>query len=135
MSAVAHNLGTVVVSERTRLNRNELMSTVGFDLRRSRGIGLFLDTTDLRQFKEMPIAFVMQDHGTVPFVKVDEIAAWMIRGMSLCKAQIFIDGFMYPEWRGAPRLLGLSADLIHGVEIYSRTLLPPASLGAEIGDF
>jgi hypothetical protein len=131
MSMVAHNLGTVVVTERRRLTRDDLMSTVGFDLRRSRGIGLFLDTTDLRQFRRHPIGYVMEDYGTVPHIRLTEGGAFMVRGMGLCKAQLFIDG-----WGAGPiRLMGLGADEIHGVEIYSRTLLPPLSIGAEIGDY
>jgi hypothetical protein len=140
MSVVPQRLGTVVVTERRRLNRDDLLSTVGFDLRRSRGVGLFLDTTDLSQFRRMPIGYVMEDHGTVPQIFMRETGAWMIRGMirgriDQCRAQIFIDGWKYQEDRGAVRLLGLGADEIHGVEIYSRTLLPPPSLGAEIGDY
>jgi hypothetical protein len=98
-------------------------------------VGLFLDTADLRQFNRTPIAHVFEDHGTVPKAVVNQAGAWMQRGsMGMCKAQIFIDGFEVPA-NGGFRLLGLGADEVHGVEIYSRTLLPPAGVGAEIGDY
>jgi hypothetical protein len=146
MAAVSVKLGSVVVTGRTRLNRDELMSTVGFDLRRSRGVGLFLDTVNLSEFKRQSIAFVLEDHGSVPKISIKEEGAGppslvMLKGVSqrgieTCKPQIFIDGWNADLNRfGAQRLFGIGADEIYGVEIYSPHLLPPPSLGAEIGDY
>jgi hypothetical protein len=139
MSIVPHRLGNVVVSARTRLSRDDLLSIVGFEVRRSRGVGVFLDTVFLRDYKEMPMAFVLQDYGMVPHVYLVgfmEPLIKMAKGTDSCNADIFIDGWNVnakgPKW-GAMRLFGVSADLIYAVEVYNRGSLPPPSLGAEIG--
>jgi hypothetical protein len=131
MSASAVNLGTIVVRERRRLNRDELMSTLGFDLRRSRGVGLFLNSADMAPYKRTPIAFVLDRYGTVPHITLEGQGLSMVRGLGTCSPQFFVDGWASPSWL----IFGLGADDIHGIEVYSRTLLPPPSLGAEIGDY
>jgi hypothetical protein len=137
MSAVAVRLGTVVVAERRRLNRDELMSTVGYELRRSHGVGLFLDPAFLAAYKGHAISDVLPDMAIIPQIlpglrMISGLAHTAGRVFSECKPQYFVDGW---EFKYSERLSAIDANDIYGVEIYSRVTLPPPSLGAEIGDF
>jgi hypothetical protein len=63
MTSVAEKLPTMVVTERRHLNLKELMSPMGFELRRSRPtMGLLLDTTALKQYGIHPMTEVFESY-------------------------------------------------------------------------
>jgi hypothetical protein len=141
MSSVPQRLGSVVVTERRRLNGYELLSEVGFELRRSKGVGHFLDTTILKDYKRHPSFLLLAEHAGLGLhirgnITAESLA--MINGLdnrgnlAYCGPELWIDGFQQPsnsQWR----LHGLSAELIHGIEIYSRHQLPSPSIAGELG--
>ena len=141
LSAVATKLGTVVVTGTTRLNNYELLSHVGFELRRSKGNGKFYDSLHLEQFKRYPTIAFLEDTpglnlsiGTGP---TGQPVLEMLRGgitkqgIGKCRPTVVVDGFSPIE--PGMRLMGLGADMIYGVEVYSHWQLPPPSLAGEMG--
>ena len=157
MSSVPQRLGSVTVSAKGRIGTYELMSAVGFDLRRSRAVGRFLDSTALAEFKKSPAQQFLVDHGGlgIQYLNVDAAVAGMgrrqasaernrtnpdslvmVNGLTpdrrirTCAPEVWIDGFLTIN---QGRLMGLAANQIHGVEVYSHRELPPPSIGAELG--
>ncbi len=131
MSAVLQRLGTVVVTDRRRLNGNELLSDLGFELRRSKGNGHFLDTLDLAVFTKHPLDETLQLYGGLGLTS----GLQMINGISatgrfqICPPELWIDGFEAPDWR----LLGILADETYGIEVFGHLQLPPISIGGWLG--
>jgi hypothetical protein len=141
VSAVPARLGSVIVTGTTRYTNSELMTHVGFDLRRSRGVGKFADSLDMVEFKRQPVSFLL-DNNRARFGLVLKRAAdgtesiKMLRGAGECSPEVWVDGFQVPDWKGmgtAPRLWGVSADQVVGIEIYTGPQLPPISIAGEIG--
>ncbi len=135
LTASAIKLGTIVVTESRRLNRLELMSITGYELRKSRGLGLFLDTLDLKQFNRFPLSWLLEDYSAGPRLYEIWTRQWgpmlvMQKGLSYCHPQMLFDGF--PASNGNARLLGLGADQVYGIEVYNRVTMPPPSIGADI---
>jgi hypothetical protein len=141
MSVVPARLGSVVVSGITRYTNSELMTHVGFELRRSRGVGKFADSLDMVEFKRQPVSFLL-DNNRARFGLITKL--WpsggedilMLRGAGTCEPEVWVDGFQVPGWPGmgtAPRLWGVSADQVLGIEIYTGPQLPPISIAGEIG--
>jgi hypothetical protein len=152
MSAAPQRLGTVVVHETRRLNGFELLSDLGFDLRRSKGNGHFLDSTDLSVYKDYPAHLLLVDHpglgvnfdapppppgSSNPRRRIWDrwnIDSLVMRtgGLATCNPELWIDGF--PSWTQA-LLRTLRASDIHGIEVYSRHQLPSPSIGGALGSF
>jgi hypothetical protein len=147
MSAVQTRLGTIVVTEERRLNRFELYSSTGFDLRRSAGNGKFLDTTDLREYERLPAKSLLVDHAGFnvhyePPPRGSRFATTvaeklvMFNGvnpdasMRVCFPEIWLDGFPVGD---DSRLRNFGAHELFGIEVYSHLQLPPASIGADFG--
>jgi hypothetical protein len=131
-------LGTVVVTGTTRLTNNELMSHVGYDLRKSKGEGKFIDSAELARYGREPAAWVLENNRGlygIEFVAggggADVIR--MMRGRGFCAPEIWIDGFQTTRNTEVLRLSGIGADQVYGIEVYSGFQLPPPSLGAWIG--
>jgi hypothetical protein len=140
LTAAAARLGTVVVTSTRSLTRNELMSYVGFDLRRSKGSGKFLDSTELarvgRQLVGMLIMEDLRTHFGLEVVEnrgVAPILGMLIPGLLLCLPEVWIDGFEVVPQRAFDRLNGFGAHEIYGVEVYGPRQLPSASIGGLIG--
>ena len=145
MSVVATRLGSIVVTGTTRLNNYELLSHVGFDLRRSKGNGKFYDSLHLAQFKRYPTTSVLEDTpglnlSIAPDPRYGQPVLWMLRGgitkegIGKCRPVVYIDGFVPVEGSAGMRLEGLGADMIHGIEVYGHWQLPSASLAGEMGE-
>jgi hypothetical protein len=140
LSATAQRLGTVVVAEKRRLNGNELLSDLGFELRRSKQSGHFLDTVDLEVYKSHVLSDLLIDHPGLNIVSFrtprgDEVR--MQNGLDsrgapkLCSPEIWIDGFQ--SVTAQARLAGLAADELYGIEVFSALRLPPASIAGWLG--
>jgi hypothetical protein len=138
MSAAPAKLGKVVVTASTRLTNTELMSYVGFDLRRSKGNGKFMDSTALDLYKTMPVAWVLEENRTLFGLEViigtnGFETLRMLRGATQCTPEIWIDGFEANTNSAVARLGSIGADQLYGVEIYTGLQLPAPSIGGEIG--
>jgi hypothetical protein len=138
MSAVPTKLGSVVVTGTTRLTNNELLSYVGFELRKAKGEGKFLDTAALMEFGRQPAAWFLEANKVLYNLEFTTAANGfeilrMIRGSGFCSPEVWIDGFEVPAASVVGRLNGLPADLLYGVEVYNGLQLPPPSLGGEMG--
>ena len=136
MSAAPTKLGTVTITGTTRLTNLELLSHVGFDLRRSKGNGKFLDSLQLAAYKVQPSTTILED---VPGLVLNTDrngmpVITMMRGGGNCAPAIWIDSFRANNSAGF-RLLGLGADMVHAVEVYSPMQMPPPSLAGEMGEF
>jgi hypothetical protein len=127
------------VTGTTRLSRDELLSHVGYELRRAKGNGKFIDSIELHDLKRHPIGFYLEDNAIrfgLEFSRLPtgaDVLAMQTQGQLICQPEIWIDGFEIPAARSTERLRGMGADLIHGVEIYGPRQLPLPSTGGEIG--
>jgi hypothetical protein len=140
MAGVATRLGTVVVGATTRLSRDELLSYVGFDLRKTRGVGKFMDSLDLARLKRQPIGHALTEDlrlqfGTEIFEDRDgrEVVTLMTSDLMICQPEVWIDGFEVHPDRAITRLRSFGADEVYGLEVYGANQLPPASIGGLIG--
>ena len=147
MSSVAQELVPVRVVERRRLNLTELMSTTGFDLRQSKGVGTFVAGERLAAFGAENVVDVLnRGYRHLVYVRdsLDGSTLIMRRGMVGCLPEIYIDGVEISS--GAPEeamvgraqnalamLAGHPASSLHGIEIYRPDQVPPPSLGGFIG--
>jgi hypothetical protein len=61
IAAHATKLGTVVVTATSRLSRDELMSHVGYELRRAKGNGKFIDSIELHDLMRHTIGYHFED--------------------------------------------------------------------------
>jgi hypothetical protein len=157
MSSLPQKLGTVVVTGTRRLNSYELLSDLGFDLRRSRGVGKFLDSVELREYRRLPLQQLLTSHPGlgVQYLNLDANTRGMNAGSAAnaratlnpdslvmvngftpdrrirtCAPEVWLDGFLAANQM---RLATLGADEVYAIEVYSYRELPPASVGAEIG--
>lgn len=96
MTTVAQQLVPVQIVERRQLNANELMSTAGFDLRASRGLGRFLGSERLAAMGQDGVREIL---GTffqpALFVVNDPVLGEVIRirqGANSCVPEVFLDG-------------------------------------------
>jgi hypothetical protein len=138
MSPTATKLGTVIITGTTRLTNTELMSAVGFDLRKSKGEGKFLDSAGLAEYGKQPAAWLLESNKVLYGLEFTMGANGfevirMLRGSAFCTPEVWIDGFQANPNTVVGRLSGLGADQIYGVEVYNGLQLPPPSLGGEIG--
>ncbi len=138
MTSVPTRLGKVVVTGTTRLNNLELMSAVGFDLRKSKGDGKFLDSTGLAEYGRLPVASVLENNKILYGLEFVTAANGfevirMIRGAAFCTPEIWIDGFEANPMSVVGRLNSIGSDELYGAEFYNGLQLPPPSLGGEIG--
>jgi hypothetical protein len=138
MTAAPTKLGTVVVTGTGRLTNTELMSAEGFDLRKSKGEGKFLDSVELARYQRTPAAWLLEENKVrygLEFTTgpngFDVIR--MIRGGGFCTPEVWIDGFESRSASAVARLSSLGADEIYGIEVYSGFQLPAPSLAGEIG--
>jgi hypothetical protein len=138
MTAAPASLGRVVVTGTTRLTNVELMSHVGFELRRSKGDGKFLDTNALATYGRQPAYGLLEDNRALFGLEFVSAAGGvetmrMLRGSGFCVPEVWIDGFEANPNTALLRLAGLGSDEIYGVEVYNGLQLPPPSIGGEIG--
>ena len=138
MTAAATKLGRVVVTGTARLTNAELMSHVGFDLRKSKGQGKFMDSTELARYgRDAAGAMLIENKVLFGLEFVADANGFevmrMLRGASMCVPEVWIDGFEANPNTAVMRLLGMGADQIYGVEVYNGLQLPPPSIGGEIG--
>jgi hypothetical protein len=174
LTTIAQALAPVQVVERRQYNAGELMSTTGFDLRRERGQGAFLNAERLEAMGIDGLREVLALHLQPRLlVYIDPVVGEVLRmreGARLCAPEIFLDGRLLataPEPgividTGVPQnaldsamaqlrqdseysrnsfqqvvalntLAGLTAQAVHGIEVYRANEVPPASLGAWFG--
>jgi hypothetical protein len=62
ISASTLRLGSVVVSGVRRYSNSELMTHVGYELRRSRGVGKFMDSLELSDYKTFPAQWILHEN-------------------------------------------------------------------------
>ncbi len=174
MTPVAQRLIPVQVVEQRQLSANELMSTTGFDLRESRGLGKFLSGARLAAMGRDGVREILatQFQPTL-YVYTDSLLGDVLRirqGLASCEPEVYVDGrllatapepgaiadgpppqtaidSMRAQMRldserarlGAGQMYALSflssltADALHGIEVYRANEIPPMSLGAWFG--
>lgn len=96
MTTVAQQLLPVQIVERRQLSANELMSTSGFDLRASRGLGKFLSGERLADMKKDGLREILATHFQPTLHVVNDAVLGdvlrMRQGFSDCAPEIFLDG-------------------------------------------
>jgi hypothetical protein len=96
LTPVAQELVPVQVVERRRLSASELMSTMGFDLRESRGLGRFLGGQRLADMGREGVGEILaRDFQPVLYVSNDSVLGDVLRlrqGGRSCSPEIFLDG-------------------------------------------
>ncbi|MES2521610.1 MAG: carboxypeptidase-like regulatory domain-containing protein [Gemmatimonadota bacterium] len=96
MTTVAQKLVPVLVVERRQLSASELMSTAGFDLRESRGLGKFLSGERLAAMGTDGVGEILRSQfQPVLFVFSDPVLGDVLRirqGSATCAPEIFLDG-------------------------------------------
>jgi hypothetical protein len=147
MSTVPERLVPVRVLERRRLNARELMSSTGFDLRRSKGVGTFMDAEQLGGFGEESASDLLNTrlrHLVYVADTTEGTILLMRRPTSPCTPEIWVDGVGLTAGnpmdsqtgRNAMALSALGgypASELHGLEVYRAAQIPPASLGGFLG--
>ena len=96
MGTIAQQLIPVRIVERRRLNAAELMSTTGFDLRESKGLGHFVSSERLAAMGHDGVRDILgtQLQPTL-FVRDDPVLGEVLRirqGRNECAPEIFLDG-------------------------------------------
>ena len=174
MTTVAQQLLPVQVIEQRQLSANELMSTAGFDLRESRGLGRFLSGDRLAAMGRDNVRDVLAIYfQPALYVYSDSVMGEVLhmrQAAGECAPEVFLDGrllatapppaavadgpppltaidSMRAQMRfdserlrlGAAQmyalqvLSSLTADALHGIEVYRANETPPTSLGAWFG--
>ena len=142
MATLAQRLVPVRITERRPLKAAELMSTTGFDLRESKGLGMFLSGDRLTSLKQENLREILDsEFRPTLYVQSDPDLGdvlTMRQGAIDCAPEIFLDGRLLSEAtssRGdALATLGsLRAADLHGIEVYRGNQLLPASLGGWFG--
>ena len=138
LTALPTRLGTVVASRAVYFSRDELMSYMGFDLRRASGEGKFMDSLDLALFARQPLGPLLEDlrvHFGLEktWLRDVEVIAMMTPDRMLCEPEIWLDGFQLPAPLALQRLFGIGADEIYGIEVYHPRQLPSPAIGGLIG--
>jgi Carboxypeptidase regulatory-like domain len=161
MSPAAQAVSTVTVVERRHYTLPELMSPMGFDVRRSRAFGSFMDTTLFNTYGALPISDVLDDRHTslsllIQFdARVGSDVIQIVNVGTPCYPEVYLDGWLisgqptglastsrnsglagFDEVGAAHAvsvLKGLPADQIYGVEVYRRNQMPPSSLAGDFG--
>jgi hypothetical protein len=145
MTTVAQQLVPVTVVERRALKLDELLSTAGFDLRESKGVGRFMNAEQLAELGLMGAGEVLRTY-LRPNVEIEEDVTgaymWMrAPGNVRCGPEVYLDGSLLtgpgdPVFRmqsAFAMLEGLPARELHGVEVYRTAQVPPPSLGGTFG--
>ncbi len=132
MTTVAQQLATVRIVERRRLHASELMTAAGFDLRRSRGAGNFLDASQLAAYGAMDAREVLRmgtSGASVQAGEFGEVLAMLKAGNPAgCAPEILLDGLPLSSGNAMDSvsgrrasalatLAGYSADQLYGIEI------------------
>jgi hypothetical protein len=153
MTTVAQQLVPVRIVERRPLSLSELMSTAGFDLRLSKGVGRFLDSARLGTYRLDGTGEVLRNTLRPALDFVDGVDGTYIRmavgvdsrtGLpAYCSPEIFLDGnLLSAPISSAPgrrenayaTLEAYRASDLYGIEVYRGNELPPPSLGGVMGD-
>ena len=129
-----------VVATRT-LSQAELMSPLGFDIRRARAIGAFVAQEDMSRYGRVPFETILKDNATRLSLEfaVDRTfmteTILMKRGSGVCFPEVRLDGMPLAGVRGTSlsRFSGYAANQIYGVEVYRPTQLPSPRMAGEIG--
>jgi hypothetical protein len=174
MTPVAQRLLPVLIVEQRQMSASELMSTTGFDLRESRGLGRFLNAERLGAMGRDGVREVL---GTafqpVLFVFDDPVLGDVLRirqGGSQCEPEVYLDGRLlasapepgvvvdgppprtaldsmraqmraesehsrvgFKQVSALSQLSALTANALHGIEVYRANEVPPPSLSAWFG--
>jgi hypothetical protein len=149
MTSVPQQLATVSIVERRRLHSTELMTSGGFDLRHSRGVGTFVTAEQLASMGEMTLRDILA--GYAPNVlwiqntdNGDVLSILQAGSADGCAPEIFLDGLPLStgvdieslSGRRAAALEALSgyrADQLHGIEVYRWAQMPPPSMSGLLG--
>jgi hypothetical protein len=145
MTTVAQQLVPVTIVERRALKLDELMSTAGFDLRESKGVGRFLNAEQLVEYGLEGAGEVLRSY-LWPNVEIADSAsgAFMFMRPKLwetCAPEVYLDGSSL-SGPGDPigrrqsafaMLEAFPAKELHGVEVYRANQIPPPSLGGVFG--
>jgi hypothetical protein len=153
MTTVAQELVPVRIVERRPLNLSELMSTAGYDLRQSKGVGRFVDAERLatygldgggevlRNNLRPAVEFTDGPDGTFMWMRTPPDTRTGLPGQ--CLPEIYLDGSLLSEPRdsgtGRPEnafamLEAYPAKELYGIEVYKGSEVPPPSLGGLFGD-
>jgi hypothetical protein len=96
MTTVAQQLVPVQIVEQRLLNASELMSSSGFDLRRNRGLGRFMDAERLESRGQDGLREILgTDFQPTLYVLNDPVIGDVIRmrqGSTICAPEIYLDG-------------------------------------------
>jgi hypothetical protein len=138
MAVAPTRLGRVVVTGTTRLTNADLMTHVGFDLRRAKGEGKFLDSANMTTYGRAPASEMLIDNKVLFGLEFVADASGfevlrMLRGSGFCVPEVWVDGFEVNPNSVVGRLGGVGSDQIYGIEVYNGLQLPPPSIGGEIG--
>jgi hypothetical protein len=138
MTTVVQALPAVRILERRALTLTELMSTTGFELRRSKGLGGFLTAEELAGLGEFSNIVRTSKLAGLELRPGDETDVIMLRKAgSYCRPDYYLDGMIISNGiAGAERaMLTLGAmpmDHLYGIEMHRGDDLPP-SLGGMLG--
>jgi hypothetical protein len=163
MVVLAQQLSKVEIVARRRLTLTDLMSPLGFDVRRAKGFGRTLDSAQLNGQQLNTVQNMLESHiypnVGVKRVGADSLPIVTITGCEINTVDVFLDGRRMnlggpdamiightanPLVRLAPPpvpglikafsfIEALPANTLYGIEIYNRFQLPPPSLGGSIG--
>jgi hypothetical protein len=96
MTTIAQRLVPVRITERRTLKAAELMSSTGFDLRESKGLGMFLSGARLAALGHDNLKEIINSHlQPTIYVRADPVLGDVIRmrqGMRECAPEVFLDG-------------------------------------------
>lgn len=152
MTVQPQRITAIQVTEKRRLSLAELMSPTGYDLRRSKNVGKFLDSATLAQYGRAPVRSALDDRHTSFGLQLSRDSRegsevlQIMNGLTPCYPEVYLDG----TWISAPMGIGqagavngsanalarlniLGADQVYGVEVYRRNQIPPPSLAGEFG--
>jgi TonB-dependent Receptor Plug Domain len=141
MAATSQAVASVVVTGRKALSINELTSIEGFEYRRSKGYGTYLDAEQLKQ--KIVADFAMTLVSELPALRVAPDTALIYRfgrdprtGQRVdCIPHVYVDGFLRRDSLAALEELQMyAANDLYGVELYTPGNFPVALAGTMEAD-
>ena len=143
LSPMAQVVAAVRVVARRRFELNELMSTDGFDLRRTRGVGNFLGPEDMeraiaRYGKKATVGVLAENGQALMRVGMGTIDEIFRVGIG-CAPHVYLDGIrrtaggVYFGENAFSSVSPIRAAEVYGIEVYRKHEIPPMSLGGSYG--
>jgi hypothetical protein len=144
LATVPQRVTAVEVIGRRQLTLSELNSPLGFDVRRSKGLGVGIGAEALKHFGPQDLLSVFESH-ELPSVTVNKAPGGDTLAITRCDSgtDIYLDGMKVSTGTagahdGAQKALSMiamyHADQLHGVEVYNAIQIPPPSLGGLFGE-